>query len=411
MVFDPERDFEEVVDGLSEVEIQDENGVRLKAGVRSSKKQLSLGDINALKIRNVSRTDCKFRIPRTDYDPEPAVRQRVVEDDGTIWEVVASYSRVGGTQWEVVARPLGTVDPLGTRILALALTTANTEYSLNLGTVKSIGVRCRGNAANVRLALESGKVAGAVDPYHTVHAGASFTLSIDPPAVTTLYAAAEQNGVVAEITARRVSPLNFWPRGLLRLLGHVDGIRREQVAIAGIRKSDNQQFLLQVIRLLLGEKVVSQRAGSIGQRGEQQHLFRCQRGLKRKPLEDLLGLARLRPEHAVAVQGLADADHVVGDPLFSRFAVLQFRRELQFDLAIALRQHPRVQHALGLNIAMTAYATIVARQQRQFRISVGGENLPAPSGVKLHFLSADDRRLFQAGGRFGNAGRLLRSLE
>lgn len=202
MVFDPEGDFEEVVDGLIEVEVQDENGVRLKAGVRSGKKQLSLGDINALRIRNVSRTDCKFRIPRSDYEPEPTTRQRIVEDDGAIWEVITSYSRVHGTQWEVIARPLGTVDPLGTRILALALTTANTEYSLNLGTVKSIGVRCRGNAANVRLALESGKVAGAVDPYHTVHAGTSFSLSIDPPAVTTLYAAAEQNGVVLEVTAR-----------------------------------------------------------------------------------------------------------------------------------------------------------------------------------------------------------------
>lgn len=115
---------------------------------------------------------------------------------------MASYGRVSGTQWEVIARPLGTVDPLGTRILSLALTTANTEYSLNLGTVKSIGVKCRGNAANVPLALESGKVAGSVDPYHTVHAGASFTLTIDPPAVTTLYAAAEQNGVTLEITAR-----------------------------------------------------------------------------------------------------------------------------------------------------------------------------------------------------------------
>lgn len=41
MVFDPEGDFETVVDGLLEVEIQDENGVRLKAGVRSTKKQLS----------------------------------------------------------------------------------------------------------------------------------------------------------------------------------------------------------------------------------------------------------------------------------------------------------------------------------------------------------------------------------
>lgn len=201
MVFDPEGDFEDVVDGLLEVEILDENGVRLKAGVRSSKKQLSLGDINALKIRNVSRADCKFRIPRSDYDPEPAAKQRIVEDDGAIWEVITAYSRVSGTQWEVIARPLGTIDPLGTRILALALAAANTEYSLNLGTVKSIAVRCRGNAANVRLALESGKVAGAVDPYHTVHAGASFSLSIDPPAVTTLYAAAEQNGVVLEVTA------------------------------------------------------------------------------------------------------------------------------------------------------------------------------------------------------------------
>jgi hypothetical protein len=202
MVFDPSGDFENVVDDLHEVEIQDSGGTTLQTGVHCTKKQLSLGDIDALRIHNISRTDCKFRIAKDEFSTEPTAGQRIVESDGTIWEVVAAYNRVNDTQWEVIARPLGTIDPLGTRILSLAMTNADTEYSLSLGTVKSINVKCRNNTANVRLALETGKVAGSVDPYHTVHAGSSFSLTIDPPAVTTLYAAGEQGGVVLEVIAR-----------------------------------------------------------------------------------------------------------------------------------------------------------------------------------------------------------------
>jgi len=103
MVFDPRGEFRNCGGRVASGRNSGRNGVRLKAGVRSTKKQLSLGDINALKIRNVSRTtvNSEFPAPITIQSRPPAL---IVEDDGTIWEVVASYGRVSGTQWEVIAR-------------------------------------------------------------------------------------------------------------------------------------------------------------------------------------------------------------------------------------------------------------------------------------------------------------------
>jgi len=68
--------------------------------------------------------------------------------------------------------------------------------------VKSIGVKCRGNAANVRLALESGKVAGSVDPYHTGACRRQLHAYHRPTGGNHVVSAAEQNGVTLEITAR-----------------------------------------------------------------------------------------------------------------------------------------------------------------------------------------------------------------
>jgi len=86
------------------------------------------------------------------------------------------------------------------------LTTANTEYSqvITPGT-KKITVQCRTNYA-VRIAYETGKVAGSTAPYFTMKSGAVYwednlAATMDNP--VTIYLASSQAGVIVEILVWR----------------------------------------------------------------------------------------------------------------------------------------------------------------------------------------------------------------
>jgi hypothetical protein len=54
---------------------------------------------------------------------------------------------------------------MATQIHSVTLTSADTEYSIDLGTIKSFTAGCRGKLADFRLSTVSGKVAGPTEPY------------------------------------------------------------------------------------------------------------------------------------------------------------------------------------------------------------------------------------------------------
>lgn len=88
-----------------------------------------------------------------------------------------------------------------TNVRTLTLTSADTEYSLEVSkAVTNISFQCRTNFA-VRFATETGKVAGPTDPYGTLKAGSSFSARDPNPSATgqqTWYFASSEAGVVVE---------------------------------------------------------------------------------------------------------------------------------------------------------------------------------------------------------------------
>lgn len=69
----------------------------------------------------------------------------------------------------------------------VALTTHDTEYSLTLpGQVKCIEIQAR-EASDIRMAFETGKVAGSTDPYMTIKSGTRYVKDFAWIGKTTLY--------------------------------------------------------------------------------------------------------------------------------------------------------------------------------------------------------------------------------
>ncbi len=89
-----------------------------------------------------------------------------------------------------------------TRLLSLAIATANTEYSLHLGLTKSLKIGCREGDASLRTALVSGKVAGSVEPFHVVAPKAKLDLTFAPAEDVTIYVASPVANIVTEIVCR-----------------------------------------------------------------------------------------------------------------------------------------------------------------------------------------------------------------
>jgi hypothetical protein len=89
-----------------------------------------------------------------------------------------------------------------TRLLSLAVTNANAEYSLHLGLTKSLKIGCRNGVASLRVALATGKVAGAVEPFHLVPAKTKLDLTFSPAEDVTVYVASPVAHVMAEIVCR-----------------------------------------------------------------------------------------------------------------------------------------------------------------------------------------------------------------
>jgi hypothetical protein len=80
---------------------------------------------------------------------------------------------------------------MATTINTITLTNANTEYSLNLGTIKSVTLGCRNKLANIRISTFTGKVAGPTEPYLLVPYSSKQTLTFAPAQPVTLYLATD----------------------------------------------------------------------------------------------------------------------------------------------------------------------------------------------------------------------------
>ena len=107
----------------------------------------------------------------------------------------------GSTQHDILdaIRGQGST-PSSPTVSNLTLTTQDTEYSLALpANCKAFSLQCRTSAA-VRLAFETGKVAGPTEPYATVKADGAYTSPEWMNASSlTIYLAGGSGGLIVEI--------------------------------------------------------------------------------------------------------------------------------------------------------------------------------------------------------------------
>jgi hypothetical protein len=122
--------------------------------------------------------------------------------DATDYRIFKAELRAHETRWAVFTTSDPAATPPTETISVIAITSANTEYSLNLGTPTNVQFRCRDSSSTIRWALTSGHVASPTDPYHTLKARSSQSLSFDGATTVTLYAASSTSNAVLEILSR-----------------------------------------------------------------------------------------------------------------------------------------------------------------------------------------------------------------
>jgi hypothetical protein len=142
------------------------------------------------------------------FDIEPMadvnIGDTVTRSDESSFTILRAQKRSHDTRWVVFTQSGTPSTPVTsvTRLLSIVMADADTEYSLDLGLTKSLTVNCRDALANLRIALEPGKVASLVEPYHDLYELSKMSLSFNPPEDVTLYVASSTPGMVAEIVAR-----------------------------------------------------------------------------------------------------------------------------------------------------------------------------------------------------------------
>lgn len=126
----------------------------------------------------------------------------ITRSDESTYTIIKAQLRSHDSRW-VVYTVSGTPPTAETtRLLSLPITSANTEYSLHLGLTKSLKIGCRNGAASLRIALASGKVASALEPFHLVPAKTKLDLTFAPAEDVTLYVGSPVANVMAEIVYR-----------------------------------------------------------------------------------------------------------------------------------------------------------------------------------------------------------------
>jgi hypothetical protein len=130
------------------------------------------------------------------------VGDMLTRTDESTYTIIKAQLRSHESRW-IVYTVLGTpTTPANTRLLSIPITSANTEYSLHLGQTKSLQISCRASVSGLRIALQSGKVASPIEPFHTVAARSKFDLGFSPAEDVTIYVASPIANVVAEVVCR-----------------------------------------------------------------------------------------------------------------------------------------------------------------------------------------------------------------
>ena len=126
----------------------------------------------------------------------------VTRSDESTYTIIKAQLRSHESRWIVYTVSGTPTTPANTRLLSIPITSANTEYSLHLGQTKSLQIGCRGSVSGLRIALQSGKVASPIEPFHTVTARSKFDLAFSPAEDVTIYVASPIASVVAEVVCR-----------------------------------------------------------------------------------------------------------------------------------------------------------------------------------------------------------------
>ena len=129
----------------------------------------------------------------------PTIGATIARVSGETYTIVKAELRSHETRWVVYTGTLPTEVQSQPEFHTLNITAANTEYSVALTSVSSLKISSRDPAKLFRVAFESGKVAGSVEPFHTLHAHQSLTYTFKPALGFTLYAASPSGGITLEL--------------------------------------------------------------------------------------------------------------------------------------------------------------------------------------------------------------------
>ncbi len=103
MPFDPADDFPAVLDDVRLNTLKTAGGTVLDADVRALRRPVSPSDAGA-SDGAFTTSDVKWHLTGDDVSAAPEVDQRIVEADGTAWDILAVCSMTCGTRWQCVAR-------------------------------------------------------------------------------------------------------------------------------------------------------------------------------------------------------------------------------------------------------------------------------------------------------------------
>ncbi|HTQ40217.1 MAG TPA: hypothetical protein VMJ32_14415 [Pirellulales bacterium] len=132
----------------------------------------------------------------------PTVGATIQRTSGETFTIVKAELRSHETRWVVFTGTLPVMTQSQPEFHTISIAAPNTEYSLALTSVSNLKINGRDATKTFRVAFESGKVAGSVEPFHTLHAHQSLSYSFKPALDFTLYVASPSGGIALELVTQ-----------------------------------------------------------------------------------------------------------------------------------------------------------------------------------------------------------------